>query len=168
MKRWLIVMPLMALLFLALAGCGQNPDTSEPPKIVYGQDVCDRCGMIINEEKFAAAYWTKEGEARRFDDVGGMFAFISEKSEEAASYWVHDFVSGEWIRAEEATYVLDSSLKTPMGFGIAAFAGADQARAMAQGQETAEVLTFAEVLDRGITMPAAHGGDMGEMGDMQE
>ena len=60
---------------LALAGCGGAADTTQPPEILYGQDVCDECDMIISEEKYAAAYWTEEGEARRFDDVGEMLVF---------------------------------------------------------------------------------------------
>ena len=100
MRRLTVALPVLVLLFLA--ACGQQVDTEKPPKIIYGQDVCDRCGMIVNEENFAAAYWTKTGEARRFDDIGGMLAYMNEESEEVASYWVHDFASGEWIRAEEA------------------------------------------------------------------
>ena len=50
MKRRLFFVMTGLVLLLLLAGCGQAVNTDEPPKIVYGQDVCDRCGMIINEE----------------------------------------------------------------------------------------------------------------------
>jgi copper chaperone NosL len=153
MKRATLAIIFM-LAFLLLAGCGQSANTDEPPEIAYGQDVCDRCGMIISEEKFAAAYWTEAGEARRFDDIGGMLAYITEESEDAASYWVHDFAGGEWIRAEEAFYLLDSELMTPMGFGIAAFANEDQALAMAQGREDAAIVRFAQLLEKQISLPA--------------
>lgn len=120
--------------------------------------------MIISEEKFSAAYWTEGGEARRFDDIGGMLAYISEESEDVASYWVHDFASGEWINAEQAHYVLDSDLMTPMGFGVAAFADEEQAQAMAHGQDGVRTLPFAELLAMSITMPA----DLHEAGDAHE
>ena len=42
-----------------------------PPDIVYGRHICLECGMIISEERVAAAYeW--EGEDRVFDDIGDM------------------------------------------------------------------------------------------------
>ena len=76
--RWLV---LCLLLLLALAACGGGADTTQPPEILYGQDVCDECDMIISEEKYAAAYWTAEGEARRFDDVGEMLVFMADNRE---------------------------------------------------------------------------------------
>jgi copper chaperone NosL len=148
------------LVMLILVACGQQVNTEIPPQIMYGQDVCDRCGMIVTEENFAAAYWTETGEARRFDDIGGMLAFITEESEDVASYWVHDFASGEWIRAEEATFVMDRDLMTPMGFGIAAFADEAQAQAMAFGRENVMVMPFSQVLTLDITLPVAHMNDM--------
>ena len=51
------------MLFLTLAACGGGTDTTQPPEILYGQDVCDECDMIISEEKYAAAYWTAEAPA---------------------------------------------------------------------------------------------------------
>ncbi len=109
--------------------------------------------MIISEEKFAAAYWTAGGEARRFDDIGGMLAYNTEHAEDVATYWVHDFGSGEWIRAEEANYVVDNDLMTPMGFGIAAFADEEQAHALAYGQEGVMIMPFTELLAMKISMP---------------
>ncbi|MDX1416107.1 MAG: nitrous oxide reductase accessory protein NosL [Candidatus Promineifilaceae bacterium] len=144
---------IFAFLLLLLIGCSQAANTDEPPKIVYGQDVCERCGMLISEENFAAAYWTKDGEARLFDDIGGMIAYNTESSEDVASYWVHDFETGEWLRAEDATYLLDSDLMTPMGFGIAAFAKEEQARALAYGQEDIMIMPFAALIAMNITMP---------------
>ena len=152
MRRWLLFSVLALALFL-LIGCGQPVNIEVPPEIAYGQDVCERCGMIITEEKFAAAYWTEKGEARRFDDIGGMLAYLTEVPEDVASYWVHDFASGEWIRAEEASYVLDGALMTPMGFGIAAFADAEQAQSMAHGQEGVMTMDFPALLRMGIAMP---------------
>ncbi len=165
--RQRVFLPLLALALALLAACGQSVNTNEPPEIVYGQDTCDRCNMIISEERYAAAYWTAEGEARRFDDIGGMLAFITEEREEAASYWVHDFNSVKWIRAEEASYVLDGDLMTPMGFGIAAFADAEMAQMMADGREIVMVATFADLLAMNMTMPVNHAPEMEEMDHME-
>ncbi len=155
MKRQTIFV-LLGIVLLLLVGCGQSVDTNDPPEIMYGQDVCDECGMIISEEKFAAAYWTTDGEARRFDDIGGMFASLKEKPEDVATYWVHDITTGEWIRAEDAYYVIDNDLMTPMGFGIAACAEEDQAHALAYGKEDVMVMSFAEMLSPSMEMDEMH------------
>ncbi len=120
------------LLLITLPGlitgvsCSSGPDFDEPPDIRYGEDSCERCLMIINEARYAAAYVTEPGETRRFDDIGGMFAYNDEISEDVAVFWVHDFDTEEWLKADEAFYV-KSQKQTPMGFGIIAFA--DQQRA---------------------------------------
>lgn len=134
------------ILVLALAGCGAKADVAEPPEIRYGQDSCDQCKMIISEEKYAAAYWTAGGEARRFDDLGGMLRFHQERAEDVASFWVHDFLTGDWLKADEATLVLNAGLETPMGFGLVAFADPEQAAALAFGEAGARVLSFADMM----------------------
>lgn len=144
-NRLLLMLTLLGLL-LALGACRQSADTSAPPDIRYGEDVCDRCQMIINEERYAAAYWTAGGQARRFDDIGGMLAYHQENGEEVASFWVHDYASGEWIPAGESYLVFDPGLHSPMGFGVAACASEAQARSLAYGQAGAFVLPFDQAL----------------------
>lgn len=141
---------LLALVLLAmpLAACRQQADFATPPEIAYGQDTCDRCNMIISEENMAAAYWTVGGEAYRFDDIGEMLALIEETQPDLASVWVHDYVDGAWLHADEATFVLGSGVSTPMGFGIVAFADPDAGRALAHGVADAQVLDFATLQAR--------------------
>lgn len=134
------------LLSLALAACGGGVDTSQPPEILYGQDVCDECDMIISEEKYAAAYWTESGEARRFDDVGEMLVYMAANPEARASVWVHDVNSAAWLPADGAWFVMNSGLRTPMGTGIAVLADEQAARALAFDQPEAMVMTFAEIV----------------------
>ncbi len=136
---------LPAVIFLLLVACGGGQSFDEPPEIIYGQDVCSECNMIINEANFAAAYWTAEGEARRFDDVGEMLKFMHENPEERASTWVHDVNTAEWLRAEEAWFVMDIGLMTPMGTGVGAFTNEEDARALAFDQAEAMVMTFEEL-----------------------
>jgi len=121
----------LSLLLAALisVGCGQSTNLDEPAEILYGQDVCDECSMIINEERFAASYTTKSGEVRRFDDIGGMLMYDHEHQEDVHRYWVHDLDTKEWLNANEAHFVLSGGLETPMGWGVAAFATQNQAEA---------------------------------------
>lgn len=118
----------LALLVLwTLSACTTKVTGEEPPVITYGQDVCDRCGMIVEESRFAAAYVTPQGDVRRFDDIGDMVTHYRETGEEAAVFWVHDYVTEEWLKASEAFFIVSEDLVTPMGSGIVAAANQSEA-----------------------------------------
>jgi nitrous oxide reductase accessory protein NosL len=104
--------------------------------------------MIISEENHAAAYWTAGGEARRFDDVGEMLTYMSSNPEEIASTWVHDLNTAEWLAAENALFVLNAGLTTPMGTGVVAVAHQADADALAFGHDEALILGFNELTSR--------------------
>lgn len=139
---------MVALMVMGLGACGGAESFDEPPEILYGQDVCSNCNMIISEENYASAYWTADGEARRFDDMGEMLEYMQSTPEEIASTWVHDVNTAEWLRAENAWVVMNAGLMTPMGTGIVAVANEEDARALAFDQEGAMVLTFEELMDK--------------------
>jgi copper chaperone NosL len=113
--------------------------------------------MIINEARFAAAYVATNGETRRFDDIGGMLAFANEQGEEVAVFWVHDYETEAWLKAEEAAYVLNDDLITPMGFGVIAFTTEQQAVAWSN-EEGGMVMTFEELREASSSagMEAGH------------
>jgi copper chaperone NosL len=113
---WLV---LVALIFSA--ACSSGPELDKPPDIRYGEEICTRCLMIINEARFAASYVTGTGEVRYFDDLGEMFAYVSETPENVVMFWVHDYDTEAWIKGREAHYVAADGLRTPMGFDIVAF-----------------------------------------------
>ena len=135
---------LLWLATVSLVACGSEVDFDQPPEIVYGEDVCERCSMIINEARYAAAYVTEDGRAHLFDDIGGMVANLEETADEVVVFWVHDFDSEEWLKADEANYVKGEHI-TPMGFGIIAFAGRERAETWAADQGGI-VMTFDELL----------------------
>jgi len=140
----LVGLTLLSLVGLLVVSCSSGPNLDEPPEIRYGEDTCDRCLMIINEARYAAATVTSDGQARRFDDIGGMLAYTQETAEDVAVFWVHDFDTEEWLKAGEAYFVKSDHL-TPMGFGIVAFAEQSRAESWA-GQEGGMVMTFVELL----------------------
>lgn len=142
---------LMSALFIVLltacSGTTITPDT--PPEIVYGEDVCDQCGMIISDERFAASVVIEtapsEFEHRIFDDIGGMFEFVMENNDiEIASYYVHDYSSREWLDARDAYFVKSDGLLTPMSFGLVACAQQVDAEVLAR-EWNGDVLTFTEL-----------------------
>ncbi len=143
-----VMLFLSVVLVALLAACGGSDSVDNPPEILYGQDVCSNCNMIISEENYASAYWTTGGEARRFDDMGEMLQFMQSNPEERASTWVHDVNTAKWLRAEDAWIVMNAGLMTPMGTGVVAVANEEDARALAFDQDDAMVLTFGDLLDR--------------------
>lgn len=133
---------ILILALLLLASCKQEADLDALPNIMYGQDVCDECGMIISETRHAASYTAVSGEVRRFDDIGGMLLYDQKVNEDVHIYWVHDFNTEEWVNAAEATFVLDDTLVTPMGWGVAAFSTTADAEAYA-AEHDGTVATYA-------------------------
>lgn len=137
----------LLLLLFTLAACASAPDITVAPDVRHGEDICERCGMIISDDRYSAAYWTAEGESRAFDDIGGMLAYHMENHEDVGSFWVHDYNTRDFVAAE-STYLVLSDMHTPMGFGIAACSTEAEAEELAAGQENAMVITFDDVLAR--------------------
>ena len=70
---------------LLVVGCpAPSQPLDAPPDVRYAVDPCDRCQMIVSEERFAAAYVTPAGDTRRFDDLGCLTAFLQERPEDVA------------------------------------------------------------------------------------
>lgn len=143
-KAWIALAILAAALLFA--GCGGAPAVDQPPEIRYGEDVCDTCAMIISEPRFASAYYTPEGEARRFDDTGGLVTYYLEREEEVASFWVHDYETEAWLEANEAFFVVSDDFFTPMAFGVVAVGDLGRASALAE-ENQGEVMSFEELVN---------------------
>ncbi len=152
---------LFLLAMLVLVACGGGA-AEGPPEIRYGEDVCDQCHMIISEPRFAAAFIVgqgpEEGAARRFDDIGELFLYIVESDEAVREAWVHDFDDEAWLQTDEATYVHDPALMTPMGWGVAAFRSVEQAEAY-QAENGGTLFSLAE-LQTAIEAGEIHPGIM--------
>lgn len=132
---------LTTLLLTLLLGCPQSNSGTQPPRVIYGEDMCDECKMIINVDRFSCAF-TTEKNTYRFDDIGCMFLFMSKHPDvHPLRVWVHDYLSANWIDAKNATYVSSKSFKTPMNYGILAFQKTTDAQGYAQ-LEDARVLSF--------------------------
>ena len=117
---------------LALLACSPAADIDSPPEIVYGEDMCVQCGMIISEPRYAAAYLSVDGEPRIFDDLGELCLYHRDHQEKMATVWAHDFHSEAWIDAEAATFVMSENIHTPMSFGIVAFRDREDAALFAE------------------------------------
>lgn len=136
----------VALALVAPAAACAPAGEPQPPEIALGHDVCDMCGMIISEARFATALLLADGRTLKFDDPGEMFAYHRLNPEPAARAWfVHDYRSEKWSRGEEAFYVSSPEIRSPMGYGIAAFAQRPAAEAFAHAIG-GHLMTFEEAM----------------------
>jgi copper chaperone NosL len=141
----LMLLLAIMLLFMLTACGGQASAEPEPPTIHYGEDICEFCGMIVSEERYAAGYISADGQQHVFDDIGDMVQHYLATGEDVTAFFVHDQASRTWIRAETATYTLSADLPTPMLSGLAAFPSRDEAAGFA-AEWGGEILTFDELL----------------------
>ncbi len=144
----------VTLLTVLLIGCAKV-DMDAPPEIVYGRDICTRCGMIIEDTHFAASYMTTSGEPRIFDDIGDMLVHQAETGEEVHVYWVRDYETGEWLRAEESFFVQTSEIHTPMGYGLLAIKEKGGATAVAL-RHNGTIMSFAELKQNAGMLKSSH------------
>ncbi|HZW11480.1 MAG TPA: nitrous oxide reductase accessory protein NosL [Phycisphaerales bacterium] len=115
---------------LLAIGCG-GEELAGPPELRPGRDECAECGMLVHDERAASALLVEQRGRRAhllFDDIGCM---VDHEAEHGAALgvvdrYVHDHTTKAWIPSHAAAFLLtdSDSLHTPMGSGIAAFAGA--------------------------------------------
>jgi copper chaperone NosL len=116
-----------------------------PPEIVIDQSVCSRCGMLISEPLYAAAYRVEGQAPRVFDDIGCLRA--AARGEEAPVLtWFHDAEDRAWIPGAGTVFVAASTLHTPMAGGVIAFRDAAAARRSALEHQGQVIASVAELL----------------------
>lgn len=130
-------------------GCAPSSSGPTPPEITYGFDVCESCGMLISEVRFACALVLEDGRALKFDDLGEMVLYHMDRPNlKVAAWFVHDYSSEAWTRGETAFYAAGDSIAAPMAGGLAAFSSRPAAETFAQGECPAggcQVLGFDEM-----------------------
>lgn len=101
-----------------------------PPELVLDRSACDRCGMLISEPRFAAAYRVGR-QAAVFDDIGCLLDALDEVgSNDDPEVWFLDSRE-RWLTPSETVFVRSAALETPMGGGIVAVADRAEASALA-------------------------------------
>lgn len=118
------------------------------PVALSPEDICTDCKMAISEKQFAVQYLTSEGEASKFDDLGCLLHYLAaqpQKRADIAAFFVTDYETKQWLRAESAFYVHSAKFQTPMQGGFAAF-GTQQQAAAAAGIKQGRLRNWQEVL----------------------
>ncbi|MCT2536496.1 nitrous oxide reductase accessory protein NosL [Aquibacillus koreensis] len=120
------ILGLLLLSFILLAGCGNNE--VEPVAIDESTDTCAICNMQVKDSAFATQVILSNEKVHVFDDIGCMYTWFDEnESEEVAAQFVRDYHTKEWIEGDQATYVFNPSIQTPMSYNVVSFESAEDA-----------------------------------------
>lgn len=115
----------MLLFALLSASCG----ATTPRDIVVGEDQCHFCRMAITDPRFATQVILTTGKIQVFDAVDCLAGYVrGNPAERIQSVWVADVTDGDFVRAEDAGFLLDATRRGPMG-RIVAFASPADAQA---------------------------------------
>lgn len=144
MKAAVIAFAAVAALAAALVLLRPSP-RSGPEPIRYGRDACARCRMLLSEPGFAGEIRDARGALTRYDDVGCLVRALRETRIQTPEAWIEDHQAGQLVPLLTATLVAGERVRTPMGYGIVAFADAQAARAFAAAHG-ARVVPIEELL----------------------
>lgn len=115
------------------------------PVIRYGAESCARCGMIIDEVRFAAARSGPGNASKHFDDIGCCALDAADNpAGEGVRFFVHDYSDESWLDALGASYVIAESIRSPMAYGLAA-AKDEQAAEQLAGETGGQVYAWADL-----------------------
>lgn len=126
-----------------LAGCAKKEVAAQP--IDEAVDTCAKCHMGVKNTGYAAQYITEDNKSVKFDDIGCMEKYANEHTDvKIAGKFIQDANSKEWVKYEEATYVLAADVPTPMGYGVHAFKDKAEAEKFATDKK-GNVLTAEQI-----------------------
>ena len=145
LRQKIYLLTVLILLLLTTSCAGNASTEPQPPHIYYGEDICEFCGMIVSEERYAAGYITQAGQEHIFDDIGDLVQARLKNPEAATAIFAHEYDNHTWIKAETAYYIKSDNLPTPMLSGIAAFASAERAQDFAT-ELNGQLFSFDELL----------------------
>ncbi|WP_293200721.1 nitrous oxide reductase accessory protein NosL [Paenibacillus sp.] len=141
-KRWILAMVLL-LGTVILTACGQK---YAAVPINEDVDICAICNMQVKDDAFATQLTTKDGKNLKFDDLGCMNEWKKENgTDNIGMDYVRDYNDKEWIEFNKATYVYDSSLRTPMAYGVINFKDKASAEAFVAEQGVGKIMSAEEL-----------------------
>ncbi|NNL30073.1 MAG: hypothetical protein HKO77_03580 [Gemmatimonadetes bacterium] len=114
-----VALSAMAIL-MTLSACG-DPG---PRPLVAGVDACADCLMVLDAGSHGAELVSTTGRIHTFDSVECMTNYLRTGAlgGDVHSLWVVDFSAPDnLVPAEDAYYLVSSTLGSPMGLGVTAF-----------------------------------------------
>ena len=129
-----------ALLFVLFTSCH-----TQPQPFTAGKDVCDFCRMGISDLRFGGELLTRKGKVYKFDDLHCLAAFLQSgkvAEKDISQLLVVNFEKqNTFLDNQQASFVVSTSVNSPMGSHAAAFENHQAATAFSRGKE-ADVLTW--------------------------
>jgi copper chaperone NosL len=119
------------LLFATIffCSCGQKP---VQPVQIEANDICFHCKSPVSDVAFSAEFITKDGEVRKFDDIGCLIASARKTGRNNIRvFFARDIMSRSWFPAEQLQFVRSATIPTPHKTGLIAFKDAAKARQIA-------------------------------------
>lgn len=186
MKKFSLLFMVLVVVALVLAACGEgdngkkaedanseNKESDETTELEYEPepidpetDVCVVCGMAIADDEHATQIILKNRKPLKFDDIGDMFVWLDENGEDdIGAKFVRDFHTLEWILLENATFVYDEGISTPMGFGVISFKDSEGAEAYIEENGFGKLLSATDLYNHEWEMMMDHGHEGHDHGD---
>lgn len=138
---------LVGLVFL-IAACGK--DEVQPVEINEATDTCAICNMAVMNNEFATQILLENGKSMVFDDIGCMYEWIHENgNEQIKAQFVRDYNDKEWVLVDDATYVYNQSVKTPMAYNIISFKDKASADEFSTENDGSTLMTANELDEHG-------------------
>lgn len=137
-----------ALSVLTIALVAGACKANGPRALVAGEDACAYCRMTIDDVRFGALVLTARGRLVTFDSIECAAAYVSALTAADAprAVWVANFEHpAQWVDATRARFLHGSTLHSPMGRELAAFA-ADAGGEALQQQYGGRAITWRDVL----------------------
>lgn len=127
-----------------LVGCGSDP---KPVAVDEQVDKCAVCNMAVKNDQFAVELLQKNGKSLKFDDLGCLFQWTTQNGvDQVEAQFVRDYKTQEWVKLDEATYIFDKNIKTPMAYNVISFKNKSDAQAFLDKQGHGELLTYQELM----------------------
>jgi copper chaperone NosL len=129
---------------LAFSGLACSGGSLQPANLsTGGGDACSFCRMTVSNRRTAAQVVAPGEEPRFFDDVGCLLGSLGDKGKaEGSRIFVADHRTGDWVAADVAVYARVTSVETPMGSHLLAWAD-DRSRAADPSGKGADSMSFA-------------------------
>lgn len=165
---------IMTLITLCLtvaisAACGK--EEYKAANIDESVDKCEVCQMQIGDNAYAVQIQLKDKKTLKFDDLGDLFVWKQKNgTEQIGAEFVRDYHTKVWMPLENATYVYDKSIRTPMAFGVISFAKKDDAEKFVSEHGNGEIMISEDLnghkweSDKEM-MKEMHDGEMNHEGD---
>lgn len=96
--------------------------SSEPQPIAYGSDNCNFCEMTIVSQAYSAQAVSQKGKQYKYDAIECMVNDQLKNNYDMAVNLVANYEQpGTMIDVDKARFVINDSIKSPMGGNLAAF-----------------------------------------------